>query len=148
VTTATVPGARSSSLTDGTREWGRANLSITRAPGGLSLYWGDLHAQSEHHVMHSQKMDFRQTGWSKGISCGTLDECYEYARDVSMLDFVAITDQGACLTEAWEYCQEKVRQYHKPGRFVTLKGYEAGSPLGHRNVIYSSDDIDKPLDSI
>ena len=31
---------------------------------------------------------------------------------------------------------------------MTLKGYEAGSPLGHRNVIYSSDDIDKPLDAI
>ena len=97
--------------------------------------------------MHSQKMDFRQSGWSKGISCGTLDECYRYAREVSLLDFVAMTDQGACLTDVWEYCQEKVREYHQPGRFVTLKGYEAGSPLGHRNVIHSSDDIDKPLDS-
>jgi hypothetical protein len=98
------------------------------AEDGLSLYWGDLHAQSEHHVMHSQKMDFRQAGWSKGISCGTLDECYRYAH-------------------AWEFCQEKVREYHRPGRFVVFKGYEAGSPLGHRNVIYSTDDIDKPLDA-
>jgi hypothetical protein len=127
--------------------WGRANPSVMPAADGLGLYWGDLHAQSEHHVMHSQKMDFRQTGWSKGISCGTLDECYRYGRDVSMLDFVAITDQGACLTDAWELCQEKVREYHQPGRFVVFKGYEAGSPLGHRNVIYSSDDIDKPLDA-
>jgi hypothetical protein len=127
--------------------WGRANPSVQAAPDGLQLYWGDLHGQSEHHVMHSQKMDFRQTGWSKGISCGTLDECYRYARDVSMLDFVAITDQGACLTDQWEFCQHKVREYHVPGRFVTLKGYEAGSPLGHRNVIYSTDEIDKPLDA-
>ncbi|HYI93701.1 MAG TPA: DUF3604 domain-containing protein [Bryobacteraceae bacterium] len=127
--------------------WGHANPTVPASDDGLNLYWGDLHAQSEHHVMHSQKMDFRQTGWSKGISCGTLDECYRYAREVSLLDFVAITDQGACLTDAWEYCQEKVREYHQPGRFVTLKGYEAGSPLGHRNVIYSSDDIDKPLDA-
>ena len=56
--------------------WGRANPAVPIAEDGLHLYWGDLHAQSEHHVMHSQKMDFRQTGWSKGISCGTLDECY------------------------------------------------------------------------
>jgi hypothetical protein len=97
--------------------------------------------------MHSQKLDFRQAGWSKGISCGTLDECYRYARDVSMLDFIAITDQGACLTGAWEFCQAKVHEYHEPGRFVTFRGYEAGSPLGHRNVIYASDGIDPPLDA-
>jgi hypothetical protein len=127
--------------------WGRSNPSLPVARDGLQLFWGDLHAQSEHHVMHSQKMDFRQTGWSKGISCGTLDECYRYARDVSMLDFVAMTDQGACLTDAWEFCQDKVRQYHQPGRFVTFKGYEAGSPLGHRNVIYATDDIESPLDA-
>ena len=118
--------------------WGQSNPSLPAGADGLQLYWGDLHAQSEHHVMHSQKMDFRQTGWSKGISCGTLDECYRYAREVSMLDFVAMTDQGACLTDAWEYCQEKVREYHQPGKFVTFKGYEAGSPLGHRNVIYGT----------
>jgi hypothetical protein len=127
--------------------WGYSNPSLPMAPDGLYLYWGDLHAQSEHHVMHSQTMDFRQSGWSKGISCGTLDECYRYAREISMLDFVAITDQGACLTDSWEYCQEKVREYHQPGTFVTFKGYEAGSPLGHRNVIYCTDEVEKPLDA-
>jgi hypothetical protein len=96
--------------------------------------------------MHSQKMDFRQCGWSKGISCGTLDECYTYGREIALLDFVAITDQGACLTDAWEFCQAKVNQYHAPGRFVTFKAYEAGSPLGHRNVIYATGDIEPPLD--
>lgn len=128
-------------------DWGTSNPSLPADADGLRLFWGDLHAQSEHHVMHSQKMDFRQSGWSKGISCGTLDECYRYAREISMLDFVAITDQGACLTDAWEYCQQKVREYHQPGRFVTFKGYEAGSPLGHRNVIYVTDEIDQPLDA-
>ncbi|HTM49995.1 MAG TPA: CehA/McbA family metallohydrolase [Bryobacteraceae bacterium] len=147
--TATAPVAAQSRavLVDGTRVWGVSNPSVPRAGDGLSLYWGDLHAQSEHHVMHSQKMDFRQAGWSKGISCGTLDECYSYARQVSLLDFVAITDQGACLTDRWEYCQEKVREYHCSGEFVVFKGYEAGSPLGHRNVIYCSDEIDPPLDA-
>ncbi|MGH9632750.1 MAG: CehA/McbA family metallohydrolase [Bryobacteraceae bacterium] len=127
--------------------WGTPNPSVPVSSDGLSLFWGDLHAQSEHHVMHSQKNDFRQAGWSKGISCGTLDECYSYARNISLLDFVAITDQGACLTDAWEYCQEKVRQYHEPGRFVVFKGYEAGSPLGHRNVIYATDTVESPLDA-
>jgi hypothetical protein len=136
------------SLRDTEREWGRANPSVPRHSDGLSLFWGDLHAQSEHHVMHSQKMDFRQAGWSKGISCGTLEECYSYARNVSLLDFVAITDQGACLTNCWEECQNKVREFNAPGKFVVFKGYEAGSPLGHRNVIYGSDDINPPLDAV
>lgn len=141
------PGTPVSVTTLSGQQWGESNPSVPVSSDGLQLFWGDLHAQSEHHVMHSQKMDFRQTGWSKGISCGTLDECYRYAREVSMLDFVAMTDQGACLTDAWEYCQDKVREYHEPGRFVTFKGYEAGSPLGHRNVIYRSDDVEPPLDA-
>lgn len=126
--------------------WGRPNPTVSATDDGLQLYWGDLHAQSEHHVMHSQKKDFRQQSWSKGISCGTLDECYQYGREVSMLDFVAMTDQGACLTDAWEYCQGKVREYHAPGKYVVFKAYEAGAPSGHRNVIYVSDDIEAPLD--
>jgi hypothetical protein len=129
------------------RPWGVVNPSIPVADDGLRLFWGDLHAQSEHHVMHSQRQDFRQRGWSKGISSGTVDECYRYAREVAMLDFVALTDQGACLTDAWEFCQSKVREYHEPGKFVTFKAYEAGAPNGHRNVIYVSDDIEPPLDA-
>ena len=127
--------------------WGVANPSVPVGADGLRLFWGDLHAQSEHHVMHSQNMDFRQRGWSKGISCGTVDDCYAYARYVALLDFVALTDQGACLTDAWEFCQSKVRQYNEPGRFVTFKAYEAGARNGHRNVIYSSDEIEPPLDA-
>jgi hypothetical protein len=147
VASLSVPAVTKASLRDGNREWGRANPSVHRAADGLSLFWGDLHAQSEHHVMHSQKMDFRQSGWSKGISCGTLEDCYFYARNVSLLDFVAITDQGACLTSRWEECQKKVREFNDPGKFVVFKAFEAGSPLGHRNVIFGSDGIDPPLDA-
>jgi hypothetical protein len=123
------------------------NPSVPVASDGLRLFWGDLHAQSEHHSMHSQSMDFRQAGWTKGLSCGTVDDCYTYAREISLLDFIAITDQGACLTDEWEYCQSKVREYHQPGKFVTFKGYEAGAPIGHRNVLYVSDEIETPLDA-
>lgn len=129
------------------RTWGVANPTTPVGPDGLRLYWGDLHAQSEHHVMHSQAKDFRQGGWSKGISCGTVDECYGYAREIAMLDFMALTDQGASLTGAWEMCQAKVREFNEPGKFVTFKGYEAGAPCGHRNVIYSTDEIEPPLDA-
>jgi hypothetical protein len=146
--TLTIKGTdRVSAFSESGTLWGKSNPSAPIASDGLQLFWGDLHAQSEHHVMHSQTKDFRQEVWSKGISCGTLDECYQYGREVSLLDFVAITDQGACLTKKWEYCQEKVREHHRPGEFIVFKGYEAGSPLGHRNVIYASDEIDPPFDA-
>ena len=116
--------------------WGISNPCMLQQENGSQLFWGDLHAQSEYHVMHSQKMDARQQGWSKGISCGTPDEVYQYARDVSLLDFVAITDQGAITGVGWELLQKKAIEYDRPGEFVTFKAYEAGSPVGHRNVYF------------
>ena len=137
------------SVVEGTTQavWGVVNPSVPLGPDGLRLFWGDLHAQSEHHVMHSQDKDFRQRGWSKGISCGTVDECYAYAKQVALLDFVALTDQGACLSDAWEFCQGEVRRHNEPGRFVTFKAYEAGASSGHRNVIYVTDAVEPPLDA-
>jgi hypothetical protein len=126
--------------TGGKREWGRSNPRIPLEDDELRLFWGDLHAQSEYHVMHSQKKDARQTEWSKGISCGSPDEVYSYARDVSMLDFVAITDQGAITGVGWDVLVEKAAQYYRPGQFVTFNSYEAGSPVGHRNVYYRGAD--------
>jgi hypothetical protein len=127
---------------DGPSEWGRTNPCVVVDPGEEHLYWGDLHAQSEYHVMHSQKKDSRQVGWSKGISCGTPDDVYRYARDVSLLDFVAITDQGANTGTGWQILQEKAIEYYRAGEFVTFKSYEAGSPVGHRNVYYRGDEIE------
>ena len=77
--------------------------------------------------MHSQAKDFRQQEWSKGISSGTLDECYQYAREVSLLYFVATTDEGPRRTDAWQFVPGKGGPDHQPGQFVTFKAYEAGA---------------------
>ena len=141
---------RGVTLTDSANQhvWGRANPCVlSLRPGDDQLFWGDLHAQSEYHVMHSQKKDSRQESWSKGISCGTPDEVYRYARDVSLLDFVAITDQGANTGVGWEILQRKAIEYYDPGKFVTFKAYEAGSPVGHRNVYYLGDEVEPPKSS-
>lgn len=126
--------------------WGRSNPAV-RAQERLNLYWGDLHAQSEYHVMHSQKKDARQGDWRKGISCGEPDDVYGYARDVSLLDFIAITDQGAITGIGWDILREKAAEYYRPGRFTTFDAYEAGSPVGHRNVIYRGVAADERQDS-
>jgi hypothetical protein len=115
--------------------------------GANKLFWGDLHAQSEYHVMHSQKKDARQSEWSKGISCGRPDDVYQYARDVSLLDFVAITDQGAITGVGWDVLKEKAAEYYLPKKFVTFNSYEAGSPVGHRNVFYRNGDACSPQDA-
>ncbi len=132
-------------LTDssGNEIWGRANPTVVRSEGH-QLYWGDLHAQSEYHVMHSQTKNSRQEDWHKGISCGTPDDVYGYGRDISLLDFVAITDQGANTGVGWEILQQKAIEHYEPDKFVTFKAYEAGSAVGHRNVYYRGDEAEPP----
>ncbi|OGG46063.1 MAG: hypothetical protein A3F84_01970 [Candidatus Handelsmanbacteria bacterium RIFCSPLOWO2_12_FULL_64_10] len=125
--------------------WGKGN-PVVAVLDPLRLFWGDLHAQSEFHSMHSQKIDFRHASWSKGLSTGTPEECYLYGRDIACLDFMAITDQGACVSAGWEAHQAKTEEYNAPGRFVTFRGYEAGTSVGHRNVIYRGGGVEPPRD--
>ena len=141
---------RGVAIVDGTGvTWGRSNRSVAAAADGLSLYWGDLHGQSHFHVMGAvgtQELDWRQEGWTRGLSSGTPEECYSYARDVALLDFAAITDQGGSQSSGWVETQEESNRFNQAGRFVTLRAYEAGSDVGHRNVFYRGDDVEPPFD--
>lgn len=91
------------------------------------IYFGDLHV---HGKWHSN-------------SYGTPAELYEYGRDVSSLDFMGVTDMYGYRKEGWPETMAATRQYHAPGRFVTFKGFEYGTDVGHRNVIYR-DCADEP----
>ena len=93
------------------------------------IYWGDLHSHS---------------GISKDAT-GSGD--FEYARDVTRLDFFASTehadDDGRPLADGitraeWTAIQDKVRGFHEPGRFVTLLAYECSMGGGHHNVYFRS----------
>ncbi len=101
---------------------------------GLNIYWGDLHSHSNN---------------SKD-GAGEAETAFAYARDVSVLDFFALTDHGAGdwqpdgkywkgLTPwEWQENKELVQRYNEPGRFVTFLACEWSgvSPYGHHNVIY------------
>ncbi len=80
-------------------------------------------------------------------------EHFRYARDVSALDFYALTDhsreprrphEGAhehtrgLGSHVWDEYTAAVEAHDEPGRFVTLHAYEAsfGSPWGHHNVYF------------
>jgi hypothetical protein len=64
------------------------------------------------------------------------------------LDIAALTDHDhwgmlplGRHPELWERIRDRVREFHDPGRFVTLLGYEWTSWIhGHRHVLYFGDD--------
>ncbi len=93
----------------------------------LRLYWGDLHGHS---------------AWSDGT--GEPEDYFRYARDVSALDFAALTDhddEGLRPLDADRFAQEReiAESFHAPGRFVTLYGYEYTNPrTGHLTVLSPS----------
>ncbi|MGH9338816.1 MAG: DUF3604 domain-containing protein [Acidobacteriota bacterium] len=111
--------------------YARSNpIVITEEEPRLRLYWGDLHSHSEIS--------------KDGIGL----KSFEFARDYSNLDFFASTEHSSgdrndvgITDQEWEEIQSAVREYYRPGRFVTLLGYEASfpHPYGHHNVFFDSD---------
>jgi len=93
------------------------------------IFWGDL------HVM---------TGISAGL--GRPAGAFEYAREKSYLDFCAVTDgdhaDGYFTDGEWEETKAAVREFHDPGRFVTLLAseYHERKVAGDKNVYYRTDD--------
>jgi hypothetical protein len=98
---------------------------------GPRVLWGDLQG-------HSALSD----------GTGTVQDYYEYARDVAALDVAALTDHDHwgilpldAHPEIWKEIVEGARRYYEPGRFVTILGFEWTSWIhGHRHVLYSGDD--------
>ena len=97
-------------------------------PSGYNIYWGDMH----NHTNLS------------GDGVRDIDDAYWYARHISGLDFVTITDHEG--STDWERSQACAKAYNAPGEFTTFLAYEyskAGS-YGHRNVYYLDDDMPCP----
>jgi hypothetical protein len=106
----------------------------------FGLYWGDIHG-------HSSLSDGRFPP----------NEYFAYARNVSRLDFCALTDHdnvgsnsnveehsNFLSPEEWEEIKRTANVFNEPGRFTTLIAYEYTNIEievgGHRNVYFESDD--------
>ena len=108
----------------------RSNPLLVSAQGPRVL-WGDLHG-------HSALSD----------GTGTPDDYFTYARDVSALDVVALTDHDhwgilplAEHPELWREIRAQTHRFNAPGVFVALLGFEWTSWIhGHRQVLYFDDD--------
>ena len=82
-------------------------LCLPRKPE-LQLFWGDIHG---HSIL------------SDGL--GSPESYYEFGREEAFLDFCALADHAQYLSdEDWELTQRVTRQFHDPGHYVTLLGYE------------------------
>ena len=129
---------------------GRYFVSVATEVGGASsnpmlavpersvgLYWGDLHAQCMYHQW--------KTFEKRGDSNRTPAELHQYARECSLLDFVANTNSGCPgpSNPGWEETQQAVIDFYEPGRYVTFKGWECGLGVqGDRCLIYREADVE------
>ncbi|GEM_PF-1870279 len=103
---------------------GRGNYTFASG-GGARVFWGELH---EHSTV------------SDGYESPTF--LYEYARDVSCLDFCAVCDHAHHTTHTgWEKSCQATRDFHEPGKFVTFFGYEWGNAHGGDFNVYAKEEI-------
>ncbi|QDV06083.1 hypothetical protein Poly30_15870 [Planctomycetes bacterium Poly30] len=113
-------------LPDETAVEAEANPSWVDASAPL-IFWADLHGHS---------------GLSDGT--GAVEDYFRYARDVARLDVIALTDHdhfGVAFLDArpewWKRIESLNGEFHEPGRFVSILGYEWTSWIhGHRHVLY------------
>ncbi len=102
-----------------------------------NIYWGDIHAQCVYHQWKPLE--------KRGDSNRTPAELHQYARECSLLDFVANSNSGcpAPTNPGWEETQQAVVDFYEPGRYVTLKSWEWGLGVqGDRCLIYREADVE------
>jgi hypothetical protein len=95
-------------------------VMVTENPSGP--FWGDTHG---HNTLHN---------------CGAGEHALDYARDVSCLDFVALTpDYRALSKEVWEKHKKELNEKNEDSVFITIPSYEVGFLDGHHNVYFRDD---------
>jgi hypothetical protein len=100
-----------------------------RVEDRYNIYFGDLHA---HGNIGSD--------WEPYHALRGIDEIYTYAREVMNLDFYSHSE---CAENGLNL--EKVKKYHRPGKFVTIAGSEIGAhQIGHFNIYFPDDRVRFP----
>ena len=101
----------------------RSNPVTAALVDGPISCWADLHAQS-----------------AETIGSGSIADYCAFARDQAFLDAVSHQGNDFQITQQfWEELNAVMRSFYRPGRFVTLPGYEwSGNTAlgGDRNVFF------------
>jgi len=117
-------GGRPARIVAGGSVSGKGNYTFG-SDDGRRLYWGELH---EHSTV------------SDGYESPTF--LYEYARDVSCLDFCGVCDHAHHTTHSgWEKSRRATRDFHSAGKFVTFFAYEWGNAHGGDFNIYAKEEF-------
>ena len=101
-----------------------AYLKITDKAGNFSVYSNTFSCGNGDVMNLSSGELHAHTSESDGK--GTVQQAYEYARDVAKLDFFAVTDHSNSITPT-EYANIHIATADKlndPGKYVTLYGFE------------------------
>lgn len=112
-------------------------INCTADEDEYRVFWGDLHC-------HLGYMD----------SVGTVPDFYNYAKNISFLDFVCHSEhmdsysmgRQASNNLQWDIIKKGTAAYNEPGEFVTLLGYE-NSEIWDANVYFPGDDAPWHVDS-
>ncbi len=112
-------------------------IKCTQDKDEYRIFWGDIHG-------HLGYMD----------SVGTIDEYYNFAQNISFLDFVCHSehmdsysgDRQASNDMQWEIIKSGARKYDKPGEFAVLRGYE-NSEIWDANVYFYGEGENWHVDS-
>lgn len=109
----------------------RSNPVIVREDGPR-LYWGDIHI---HTVLGNCHPD----------TCKSPEFAYWYARNVTLLDFSAVTDHLRGIKRVpgnWEATVRAAREWNAPGDFLTVLAFESshGREFGGDNNVYFNAD--------
>ncbi|HET6454199.1 MAG TPA: DUF3604 domain-containing protein [Armatimonadota bacterium] len=102
-------------------------IEVTAESSEYRPLWGDLHGQSE-----------------ETIGTNSIEDYWTFARDWAFLDFCGHQGNDFQITpEFWRRVKDTAAEFHEPGRFITIPGYEwsAVHPNGgDRNVHFLEDD--------
>ncbi len=105
---------------------------VFRAPP-YRVFWGDLHVHTRFSNCHAWR-------------CLDPEWCYQYAREVALLDFVAPADHLRGIASdavRWPRLQELARRCNRPREFVTFLAFESSHAQGFggdNNVYFADDD--------
>lgn len=123
------PGLQTITVTDGKISGTSNIILVSEIPPSYNIFFGDIHGHST---------------FSDGVC--SIEEHYEYARDVACLDFAAVTDHTDELNsiEHRRLRKEEVTkyssQYNNPPEFITFPTEEwtrfPGGGYGHKDIYF------------
>lgn len=114
---------------------GHSNLSLCGVCPGRKMVDKDVYIHSRLFNEYIEDSDVIES----------IDTYYSYAKNVSKLDFAALTDHDFSMSDKmWYIVRRKAAEWYSPKKFVTFSAYEWTSyRYGHRNVYFLTDD--KPI---